>query len=52
MITIRGADFITSIADAFQYISYYHPPDFIRALGAAHERENRRRRGTPWPRSW
>ncbi len=39
MTTIRAADFITSIADAFQYISYYHPPDFIRALGAAHERE-------------
>src|SRR6056297_431259 len=39
MTTIRAADFITSIADAFQYISYYHPPDFIRALGAAHARE-------------
>ena len=26
---------ITSIADALQYISYYHPPDFIRAMASA-----------------
>ncbi|MDZ7752726.1 MAG: fumarate hydratase [Gammaproteobacteria bacterium] len=39
MTTIRAADFITSIADAFQYISYYHPPDFIHALGEAYGRE-------------
>lgn len=39
MTVIREVDLIESIADAFQYISYYHPPDYIRALGAAYERE-------------
>jgi fumarate hydratase class I len=36
---IREEDFIQSIADGFQYISCYHPPDFIRAMLAAYERE-------------
>ncbi|MGL6069822.1 fumarate hydratase [Craterilacuibacter sp.] len=36
MSTIRQDDFIQSIADAFQYISYYHPKDFIDALYAAY----------------
>jgi len=39
MTTIRQEDFITSIADAFQYISYFHPLDYIKALGEAYERE-------------
>lgn len=39
MTVIRQDDLITSIADAFQYISYYHSPDFIQALSAAYERE-------------
>ncbi|HEC17233.1 MAG TPA: fumarate hydratase [Sedimenticola sp.] len=39
MTTIRQEDFIQSIADAFQYISYYHPVDYIKALTAAWERE-------------
>ena len=39
MTTIRQEDFVQSIADAFQYISYYHPLDYIKALGAAYERE-------------
>ena len=39
MTTIRQQDFIDSIADALQFISYYHPVDFIRAMAAAHERE-------------
>ena len=39
MTTIRQEDFIASIADAFQYISYYHPADYIEALAAAYERE-------------
>jgi fumarate hydratase class I len=39
MTAIRQEDFIASIADAFQYISYYHPLDYIKALGAAYERE-------------
>ena len=39
MSTIRQDDFIQSIADAFQYISYYHPLDYIQSLGEAYERE-------------
>ncbi|MDD5248981.1 MAG: fumarate hydratase [Rhodocyclaceae bacterium] len=39
MTAIRQEDFISSIADAFQYISCYHPLDYIQALGAAYERE-------------
>lgn len=39
MSLIKQADFIDSIADAFQYISYYHPEDYIYALGKAYERE-------------
>jgi fumarate hydratase class I len=39
MTTIKQEDFIQSVADAFQYISYYHPLDYIKALGAAYERE-------------
>ncbi len=38
-ISIKQADFIQSIADALQYISYYHPVDYIRNLAAAYERE-------------
>ena len=36
---IRQEDFIQSVADAFQYISYYHPADYIKALAAAYARE-------------
>ncbi len=36
---IRQEDFIQSVADAFQYISYYHPVDYIKALTAAYEQE-------------
>jgi len=39
MVTIREADLVESIADALQYISYFHPMDYIRALAAAWERE-------------
>ncbi|HEX9673536.1 MAG TPA: fumarate hydratase [Burkholderiales bacterium] len=39
MTTIRQQDFVQSIADGFQFISYYHPVDFIRAMGEAYERE-------------
>lgn len=37
--TIQQDDFIHSVADALQFISYYHPVDFIRNLAAAYERE-------------
>ncbi|PWG02754.1 fumarate hydratase [Sphingosinicella humi] len=36
---IREADLIESVADALQYISYYHPMDYIRALGEAYKAE-------------
>ena len=39
MVTIREDDLIESVADALQYISYYHPMDYIRALGDAYEAE-------------
>ena len=39
MTTIREEDFIQSIADAFQFISCYHPLDFVQALGEAWARE-------------
>ncbi len=38
-VTIRPADLIESVADALQFISYYHPMDYIRALGEAYEAE-------------
>ncbi|MBB5536183.1 fumarate hydratase [Rhizobium giardinii] len=37
---IREADLIDSIADALQFISYYHPGDFVTALTAAYEGES------------
>ena len=39
MTVVQQQDLISSIADAFQYISYYHSPDFIQALNVAYERE-------------
>ena len=39
MSTIRQQDFIQSIADSLQFISYYHPVDYIEAMGAAYHAE-------------
>ncbi len=39
MTSIKQEDLIQSIADALQYISYYHPVDYIKSLNAAYERE-------------
>ena len=39
MTLIKQDDVIQSVADALQYISYYHPLDFIQAINAAYERE-------------
>tara|TARA_R110000772_G_scaffold64210_3_gene143732 strand:+ start:52763 stop:54277 length:1515 start_codon:yes stop_codon:yes gene_type:complete len=39
MTVIRQDDLIQSVADALQYISYYHPVDFIRAMDEAYQRE-------------
>ena len=37
--TIRQADLVESIAAALQFISYYHPADYITHLARAYERE-------------
>ena len=37
--TVRQDDFVSSVADALQHISYYHPVDYITALGEAYRRE-------------
>jgi len=37
--TIKQSDLIESIAAALQYISYYHPADFIAHLARAYEAE-------------
>ena len=39
MTTIRQEDFIQSVRNALQYISYYHPIDFVRAMHAAYQNE-------------
>jgi len=39
MTIVRQSDFIDSVADALQYISYYHPLDYIEALGDAYAAE-------------
>ena len=39
---IKQDDVIESVAGALQYISYYHPPDFIQAMKAAYEKEESR----------
>ena len=39
MTTIREADLVQSVADALQFISYYHPADYIEHLARAYERE-------------
>ncbi|MGM9485787.1 fumarate hydratase [Ideonella sp. YS5] len=39
MTTIRQADLVESVASALQYISYFHPTDYIAHLARAYERE-------------
>ncbi len=39
MTIIRKQDLISSVADALQYISYYHPLDFVQALEKAYHKE-------------
>ena len=41
MTAIRSEDVIQSVADALQYISYYHPPDYIANRARAYELEER-----------
>ncbi|RWG76491.1 MAG: hypothetical protein EOQ69_31650 [Mesorhizobium sp.] len=48
---IAGKDITRSVADALQYISYYHPPDYIRSLSQAQAHKDSggpcRQRGRP-----
>ena len=39
MAIIKAEDLINSVADALQYISYYHPKDFVEAMYEAYNRE-------------
>src|SRR6266700_407944 len=39
MTVIRQEDLIASVAGALQYISYYHPVDYIQGLAKAYEKE-------------
>jgi fumarate hydratase class I len=39
MRVIQARDIVTSIADALQYVSYYHPTDFVQALKEAYQKE-------------
>lgn len=39
MTVIKQDDLIESVADALQYISYYHPLDFIEAMKEAYDKE-------------
>jgi hypothetical protein len=48
---IRQDDLIDSVADALQYISYYHPTDYIRNLARAYEMEQSPAAATRWRRS-
>lgn len=36
---IKQSDFVASIAEALQFISYYHPKDFLHAMGRAYRLE-------------
>ena len=39
MLMIRGSDIADTVADALQYISCYHPQDYVRHLAAAYRAE-------------
>ena len=39
MTAIKQEDLISSVADALQFISYYHPKDFIQGMKQAYDRE-------------
>jgi len=39
VVTVQREDLVQSVADALQFISYYHPLDYVQALGRAYERE-------------
>jgi len=51
MTVIKQEDLIQSVADSLQYISYYHPMDYITSLGRAYELEQSPPPRTRLPRS-
>ncbi len=51
MTVIRKQDVVDSVADALQYISYYHPLDFVQALEKAITKNKARLRKMPLLRS-
>ena len=51
MTVIKQDDLIQSVADALQFISYYHPVDFIQAWRALTRKSSRPPRATPSRRS-
>ena len=51
MTVIRQEDLIESVADALQFISYYHPKDFIEPFTRPISGKNPRRPRMPWRRS-
>ena len=46
MTVIRQQDFIDSIEDALQFISYYHPLDYVKAVEEAYKKEKSQAKGT------
>lgn len=50
MAVIKTEDLINSVAEALQYISYYHPKDFIDAMYEAYQREESKPAKTRWHR--
>ena len=48
MTIIRQQDLIDSIEDALQYISFYHPLDFVQALEKAYHREESKAAKDVW----
>ncbi len=47
MTVIKQEDLIQSVADALQYISYYHPLDFIQAMEEAYNKEESKAQKMP-----
>lgn len=51
MTVIKKDDFINSIASAFQFISYYHPKDFVDAVYEAWKKKATHQPKMPWVKS-
>jgi len=49
--TISSQDFIASIAESLQYISYTHPRDFVQAMARAYDGKKAWQHVMPWLKS-